>query len=211
MDSEPLLGVASSPKRDRPVPNSPQANKSPKVERPRLRLDSSDMQSPIEGRFDSTDSNRPSRDGFASPLKYIPFYSHKGTGTFFGTVANLVNSAVGAGMLAVPFAFQASGLALGTLILIFFTTLATFSMHIIGRAQKKTNARTYQEIVSNLLVRIAASRFRKFHRKSRRHAATPPPPPSPSPPSPPSPPKPAQPPQSPVQGKRLEMVRASSF
>ena len=75
----------------------------------------------------------------------------QGKGTFFGTVANLVNSAVGAGMLSLPFAYQASGLVLGSALLCVFALLVTYSLHVIGRAQKQTNSKTYQEVARKVL------------------------------------------------------------
>jgi hypothetical protein len=90
-----------------------------------------------------------------TPAKFPTFYMRRGTGTFFGTVANLVNSAVGAGMLSLPFAYQCSGVVMGSLMLILFGALASLSLHVIGRVQKRTNAKTFQECVAKVLGRRA--------------------------------------------------------
>jgi len=85
------------------------------------------------------------------PQAANPFYARAGTGTFFGSVANLVNAAVGAGMLSLPFALQHSGLLLGCILLLVLGLLSCLSLHVIGRAQKQTDSRTYQECVAKVL------------------------------------------------------------
>lgn len=78
-----------------------------------------------------------------------------GTGTFAGSVANMINSAIGAGVLGLPFAFQAAGTVLGCIFCFFFGSIILYSLHVVGRAQKMTNSATYQEAVYKFLGRKA--------------------------------------------------------
>ena len=86
-----------------------------------------------------------------TPKTYHVFYGEGGEGTFFGSVANLANAAVGAGILCVPFAFAKAGAVVGLLLNGAFCLLVLFMLHVTGRAQKRTNTGTFQQIVSEML------------------------------------------------------------
>lgn len=83
-------------------------------------------------------------------LKEI-FLQGEGTGTFLGSVANLINAAIGAGVLGLPFAFQKTGAVLGVMLCIAFGLVTMYSLHIVGRVQQFTNAKSYQDCVGKLL------------------------------------------------------------
>jgi amino acid permease len=74
-----------------------------------------------------------------------------GTGTFVATVLKLLYAAIGAGILALPSAFQNAWFGLGIFLCCLFGTLIVYSLHILGRAQKRTNSKTYQAAVEKLL------------------------------------------------------------
>eukprot|EP00793_Prasinoderma_coloniale_P000367 PRCOL_00005351-RA len=75
------------------------------------------------------------------------------SGTASGSVFNLVNSAVGSGMLCFPWAYRAAGLgvALGVSATAWVTT--TFTLLVLVRAGNVHDARTLQELVSRALGR----------------------------------------------------------
>ena len=75
----------------------------------------------------------------------------EGEGTFFGGVMNMVNAAVGAGVLAFPFAISVSGIVLGPVLCIVFFMLIAASGRILGTAQLRTGTANYQEIVKVVL------------------------------------------------------------
>jgi len=75
----------------------------------------------------------------------------KRTGTIGGSVANMANSAIGAGVLAFPYSFHAGGLALGSFVSLLFFLMVRFSMHVIGKAQLRSGARTLQAIAGRVL------------------------------------------------------------
>ena len=73
-----------------------------------------------------------------------------------GSMANLANAAIGAGVLAFPLAYQEAGLVLGPLFTILFGTILGYTLHVISRAAIVARARTgsagsYQEIVAAVL------------------------------------------------------------
>lgn len=73
-----------------------------------------------------------------------------------GSMANLANAAIGAGVLAFPLAYQEAGIVLGPLLTVAFGTILGYTLHIIASAadvaRKRTgNAGSYQEIVKTLL------------------------------------------------------------
>lgn len=121
-------------------------------------MDSDDHDEPLMGvaERDDDDSYGDSDDDVMQNKSDL-FYEkgEQGTGTFVGSVANLVNSAIGAGVLGLPFAFQSSGSALGSILCIVFGLIIALSLHIVGRAQKMTNSATYQESVFKFLGRKA--------------------------------------------------------
>jgi amino acid permease len=105
----------------------------------------------VSDRYDDDDDDYYSDDEDLEN-KTEEFYANEsGTGTFAGSVANLVNSAIGAGVLGLPIAFQFSGAILGLILTGFFAAIIAYSLHVVGRAQKFTNSGTYQESVAKLI------------------------------------------------------------
>ena len=62
-----------------------------------------------------------------------------------------MNSAIGAGVLGIPFAFQQAGLVLSVVLIAVFCPFITFTLHIMGRAQKFANKGTYQATCEQIL------------------------------------------------------------
>jgi amino acid permease len=88
---------------------------------------------------------------FSPQMRQMFYQDDSGTGTFKGSTANLANSAIGAGVLALPFAFQQAGLVMGIFLSVVFCPLITLTLHIMGRAQKLSNEGTLQGTVRKLL------------------------------------------------------------
>jgi len=101
----------------------------------------------------SVDEDGPSALLYSPHVKvtFNAFYGAGGQGTFTGSVANLGNAALGAGILAVPYAFAKAGLLLGFFLNIFFCGIILLTLHATGRAQKHTNTGNYQAIVGKML------------------------------------------------------------
>ena len=81
---------------------------------------------------------------------------------FVASIANLANAAVGAGVLALPYAFKLTGLALAPAIAAVFALLLGYSLHVLAvasdfaksKSAKGTmpgSAKSYQEIVKVIL------------------------------------------------------------
>ncbi len=69
-----------------------------------------------------------------------------GNSSMLSSVVNLTNTILGAGLLALPFAFRLSGLGLGLLFLIFVWLFSALSFDVLGRAAQLTGLFTYKEI-----------------------------------------------------------------
>ena len=68
-----------------------------------------------------------------------------GTGNYIQAFFNILNTSVGAGLLALPFAFR-SGLILGPLLLLFVCILACFNYSFMLYVTEKTQKFSYKEI-----------------------------------------------------------------
>ena len=73
-----------------------------------------------------------------------------------GSMANLANAAIGAGVLAFPLAYREAGLVLGPLLTVLFGTILGYTLHEILRAaivarDRTGSAGSYQEIVAAVL------------------------------------------------------------
>jgi len=88
---------------------------------------------------------------FSPKTQQLFYHDEKGTGTFSGSIANLVNSAIGAGILALPFAFQQAGLITSVILALLFCPIISFTLHIMGRAQKLANKGTLQATCGKIL------------------------------------------------------------
>jgi len=100
---------------------------------------------------DGTHMQSPAALLFSPKTHHMFYHDPDGSGTFNGSIANLINCAIGAGVLALPFAYQQAGLLLSTALAFAFCPLITFTLHIMGRAQKLANKGTFQETCAKLL------------------------------------------------------------
>ena len=64
---------------------------------------------------------------------------HVGTGTFWGTVFNILSNVVGGGVLALPYAFANCGGVLGAVLLVWVGGLSGFSMWILMTCSHRLN------------------------------------------------------------------------
>lgn len=66
-------------------------------------------------------------------------------GTFVGAVANLANAAIGAGVLAFPYAFKCCGVILGLIVTLSFAAVMAYTLHMLGEVSAATRkAVSYQ-------------------------------------------------------------------
>lgn len=75
----------------------------------------------------------------------------KAGGSFWGSVFNLLNAAIGAGVLALPSCIQSTGLILGMLVAISLAMLLYYSLHIIGKCNVLAQEPSYHRLVSRVL------------------------------------------------------------
>lgn len=73
-----------------------------------------------------------------------------------GSMANLANAAIGAGVLAFPLAYKEAGLVLGPLFTVAFGAILGYTLHVISRAaivarERTGSAGSYQEVVGAVL------------------------------------------------------------
>lgn len=64
----------------------------------------------------------------------------------FSSVMNVVNAAVGAGVLALPYAFKCTGLVLGLLMLLFIVMMTLYSCTLLARCIEKTGLVSYEKL-----------------------------------------------------------------
>jgi hypothetical protein len=64
----------------------------------------------------------------------------------FSSVMNVVNAAVGAGVLALPYAFKCTGLVLGLLVLLFIVLMTLYSCTLLARCMDKTGLVSYEKL-----------------------------------------------------------------
>jgi len=82
----------------------------------------------------------------------LVFTDHEGidpklvTATVFSSLFNLTNTIVGAGVLALPFAFRSTGVILGTIVLFGVFLLIQYSIQLLITCTKYTKASTYHGI-----------------------------------------------------------------
>ncbi|KAG5501415.1 hypothetical protein JKF63_03228 [Porcisia hertigi] len=72
-------------------------------------------------------------------------------GGLLSTGLTLASSSIGAGIIALPFAFNASGLVMGIVYMIGIAHLTVYSYYLLGQAGTKTGLRNYEQIVRTLL------------------------------------------------------------
>ena len=71
----------------------------------------------------------------------------EGDGTFLSSVFTCANSAIGAGVLAFPYAFAQTGLVLGVVLSLVLATIMLVALHIIIVGTNSSNAASYQALV----------------------------------------------------------------
>ena len=71
--------------------------------------------------------------------------SSKGAG-ILGSIVNLTNTIIGAGLLSIPFAFRMSGLILGLMFLVMIWAVSATSFDVLARAAQYTQLFTYKDI-----------------------------------------------------------------
>jgi sodium-coupled neutral amino acid transporter 11 len=76
----------------------------------------------------------------------IPVASSGGNAGLFSSIVNLTNTILGAGLLAIPFAFRLSGVGLGLIFLTFVWMASALSFDVLARAAHLTGLFTYKEI-----------------------------------------------------------------
>ena len=71
-------------------------------------------------------------------LRYLKCHvaDDEGTGDFFGSVITLANSAIGAGVLAFPYAFKSAGLGLGLMLTLGLCGVMGYCLHIMSTSCK---------------------------------------------------------------------------
>jgi len=68
------------------------------------------------------------------------------TGTIFSSVVNLVNTFVGAGVLSLPFAFNKTGVVVGSTVLLMCYFLMGFSCWLLLECQEQCGDKSYRDI-----------------------------------------------------------------
>lgn len=96
--------------------------------------------------------------GLFEPQESRSLQQYKGKGTFFTSVFTLTNSAMGAGLLAFPYAFSQCGLAMGVGLTIAFGSIMGYTAHVLAAATAHaqelapgSNARSYQDVARVLV------------------------------------------------------------
>ncbi|KPA73958.1 putative amino acid permease [Leptomonas pyrrhocoris] len=72
-------------------------------------------------------------------------------GGLLSTGLNLASSSIGAGIIAMPLAFNSSGLVMGLIYMVVVAYLTVYSYYLLGFAAQKTGLRSYEMIVRTLL------------------------------------------------------------
>ena len=72
-------------------------------------------------------------------------------GTFLSSVFTCVNSAVGLGILTLPYAFASAGIGVGAVLLCFYGGIMALSVYSIVVSAQSCGASNYQQIVTKLL------------------------------------------------------------
>ena len=72
------------------------------------------------------------------------------------TAFNLINCAIGAGVLSVPYAVRSMGAVLGALSLCLVKAISVLTLNVLTRAARAYGASSYQELVRKSMGRFAA-------------------------------------------------------
>lgn len=79
-----------------------------------------------------------------------------GGASALSSVFTMLNSAIGAGVLSLPFAFRAAGWAGGLLLTAAVAAVEGFTMYVLARYAEWTGSKTYSDLVRKMLGRKAA-------------------------------------------------------
>lgn len=90
----------------------------------------------------------PGEAGHSGGLKKAPKISAV---QFGGAVANVANAAIGAGVLAFPFAFKSAGWIEGMVMSALFGVIMGSTLHVLGIATRETGKDAYQAVTQELL------------------------------------------------------------
>eukprot|EP00887_Chlorella_sp_A99_P007320 scaffold2.g7320.t1 len=80
----------------------------------------------------------------------------QGSNTAHASVATLLNSAIGAGVLSLPFAFQCAGWAGGLLSTVFIAAVEAFTLYVLSRYAEFTGTSSYSQLVRRMLGKKAS-------------------------------------------------------
>ncbi|KPI90330.1 putative amino acid permease, partial [Leptomonas seymouri] len=72
-------------------------------------------------------------------------------GGLLSTGLNLASSSIGAGIIAMPLAFNASGLVMALIYMVVIAFLTIYSYYLLGQVAEKTGLRNYEQIVRRLM------------------------------------------------------------
>ncbi|CBZ28162.1 putative amino acid permease [Leishmania mexicana MHOM/GT/2001/U1103] len=72
-------------------------------------------------------------------------------GGLVSTGLNLASSSIGAGIIALPYAFNASGLVMAIIYMVMIAYLTIYSYYLLGQTGAKTGLRNYEQIVRTLM------------------------------------------------------------
>ncbi|GET89713.1 amino acid permease, putative [Leishmania tarentolae] len=72
-------------------------------------------------------------------------------GGLVSTGLNLASSSIGAGIIALPYAFNSSGLIMAIIYMIMIAYLTIYSYYLLGQVGTKTGLRNYEQIVRTLM------------------------------------------------------------
>jgi amino acid permease len=70
----------------------------------------------------------------------------QGNSSLFGSIINLTNTIIGAGLLSIPFAFRVAGIVPALACLVFIWLLSSLSFDVLARSAAYTQKYTYKEI-----------------------------------------------------------------
>lgn len=66
--------------------------------------------------------------------------------TYTSAGVNLINSVIGAGVLALPFSLKTAGLVLGLILLTFVCLISALSLHLLHLSCRATGTRTFYDL-----------------------------------------------------------------
>ena len=72
------------------------------------------------------------------------------------TACNLINCAIGTGVLGVPFAIRQTGAVLGAATLCVVASISLFTLNVLCRGARVYRAQSYQELVRKSIGRVAS-------------------------------------------------------